>query len=65
MTNVYRTIYIDKDEQSFVGEEWIADTEEQYNTALDLEHKVFEEIPVIEKIVIMKPIETLLKGEVR
>lgn len=63
MPDVYQTIYIDKDDNSFVGEPWIADTQEQYKKALDLEQKVFEELPVIEKIVIATPVETIIKGE--
>lgn len=63
MPDVYQTLYVDKDENTFVGEPWVAEDEATFNKALDLEAKVFAEIPVIEKIVIVTPVTTILREE--
>ena len=59
--DIFVSMYVDKEGNKFIGDEWIASTAEQYEEAISKEMKVFNEVPALEKIVILTPIETLLK----
>lgn len=59
--DIFISMYVDKDGNKFIGDEWVASTAEQYESAMSKEMEVFNEVPALEKIVILTPIETLIK----
>lgn len=52
--STYITIYRDVEGNTFVGEEWVAETDEQFNTARELEYKVLDELAMIQSVSICK-----------